>query len=63
MIEGINFGIFMERNYLQTREIRKRRNREVYDDFVEQILEIEHGIIAPLIKKADMIIDSNYTIR
>ena len=63
LIEGINFGIFMERNYLQTREIRKRRNREVYDDFVEQILEIEHGIIAPLIKKADMIIDSNYTVR
>jgi uridine kinase len=63
LIEGTNFGIFMERNYLQTQEIRKLRKREVYDEYVEQILEIEHRIIAPLIDKADMVIDVNYTIR
>ena len=63
LLDGVNFGIFMERNYLQTKEIRKQRKREVYDAYVEQILEIEHSIIAPLIKKADMVIDTNYTIR
>ncbi|MBT6235090.1 MAG: hypothetical protein HOI49_03230 [Bacteroidetes bacterium] len=63
LLDRVNFGIFMERNYLQTKEIRKQRKREVYDAYVEQILEIEHSIIAPLIKKADMVIDTNYTIR
>lgn len=63
LLEGINFGIFMERNYLQTKENRQKRSREVYDSYVEQILEIEHKIIAPLIKKADMVIDVNYIIR
>ncbi len=63
LLDGINFGIFMERNYKQTKENRQKRNREVYDAYVEKILEIEHQIIAPLIAKADMVIDVNYTIR
>ena len=56
----MDFHIFMERNYLQTVNQRKERGRDREDPFLETVLEKEHTIIRPQIKKADIIIDLNY---
>lgn len=63
MLQNIDFKVFMERTYKHTQEVRQMRSREVYDPYVEQILEIEHKIIAPLVADSDVVIDVNYAIR
>lgn len=39
-----------------------KRNRDVQSDFIERVLEIEHGIIRQLKEKADLVLDKNYHI-
>ncbi len=52
--------IFMERNYHDTLPNRQARMRDVASNFVEQVLEMEHHIIAPMLEKADILIRKNY---
>lgn len=59
----LDYKIFIERTYKETQENRKKRSREIYDPFVEQVLSIEHGIIAPLKNKADVLIRKDYSIK
>jgi len=59
-LERADLHIFMERNYLETLPNRISRMRDVANDFVEQVLEIEHHIIAPMRKKAHILIRKNY---
>ncbi|MFK7947033.1 MAG: uridine kinase [Saprospiraceae bacterium] len=61
-LEKMDFKVFMERTYKDTLESRKSRSREVYDPFVEQVLDIEHRLVAPLTELADVIISSDYSI-
>ena len=55
-------GIFFEHTYVDTRENRLARNREVVDDFIQRVLEREHGIISALRKDADLVINKDYTL-
>ena len=52
--------IFIDRNYVDTLAARLKRAREAQDEFLETVLEIEHGIIRPQKAKADIIITRDY---
>ena len=62
-LANLDFKIFLERTFKHTLQQRKARIRESYDPFVEQVLEIEHAIIAPFIAQAHVIIDADYGLR
>lgn len=55
--------VFIARNYFDTKETRAERSREKQDDFLEQILRIEHEIIQKQSEKADLIITKDYELK
>lgn len=59
-LKNIDRHIFIDRNYKDTLEARKERNREKQDDFLEKILKIEHEIITALVSRADIIITKDF---
>jgi len=61
-LKRFTFGIFMDRNYLETKQNRIERARDEQSDFVEKVLEIEHKIIRPLKKKAQCIVEKDYSV-
>lgn len=56
LVDGIDVRVFIDRTYRQTRKNRERRNRDPDLDFLERVLEIEHGVIAPHGERADVVI-------
>ncbi len=63
MLQNFDLGIFMERNYTQTLEQRKMRQREAFDPFIEKVLEREHQFIAPLKAHAHIMVKTDYSIQ
>jgi uridine kinase len=64
LLKNVDTKIFIAKNRLDTLEHRKKRNRgnEVNDPFIEQILNIEHKIIAGHKQLADFIITKDYDV-
>ena len=62
LLENIDTRVFIDRNRLETLENRMKRGREVIEPFLEQVLEIEHRIIAPHRERADVIISKDYDV-
>jgi uridine kinase len=64
LLKNIDIKIFIARNWHQTLEDRKKRSRgnEVYDPFTENILAIEHKIIAGHKHLADIIVNDDYEV-
>lgn len=64
LLKNIDRKIFISSNRLDTLEHRKKRNRgdEVGDPFIENILEIEHKIIAGHKQLADYVITKNFDV-
>lgn len=62
LLQNLDYTIFLEKTYLDTRDIRKKRRREVYDPFVEEVLEIEHHTIIRLNGKPDIQVNKNYEV-
>lgn len=62
MLNHIQFGIFMDRTYIETKPQRDARGRDVQDPFVEEVLAIEHDLIRPTRAKAQLIVDKNYNV-
>lgn len=60
LLKNAHKHVFINRTYVDTRERRKERAREEQDAFLEQILEIEHNIIAGHKAYADIIITRTY---
>jgi len=54
--------IFLEATYLDTAAARHTRNRDIDAPFVQQVLAIEHAIIAPQARLADVLISRDYQI-
>lgn len=54
--------VFIDRDYRETLEARKRRNREKFDPFIEDVLTIEHGIIRGHRQLADIILTRDYSV-
>ena len=59
-LKNVHRRVFIDRTYIDTREKRKLRARETQDTFLEQVLEIEHGIISSHRSRADIIITRDY---
>jgi len=63
MLENAHGRVFIDRTYVDTREARKARHREEQDDYLERVLEIEHGIVSRHKADADIIVNADYTVR
>ena len=63
LLDDSDIRIFLEASYLDTRQRRKDRARDIDDPFVEQVLDIEHRIISAQASRADILIDSDYAVR
>ena len=62
LLQNVHQRVFIDRTYVDTRETRKRRAREEQDEFLEQILEIEHKIISPHGRHANLIVTKEYEV-
>ncbi len=62
LLDGWDIGIFLLANYHDTAPRRKARNRDIDDPFVDQVLEIEHQLIAPQALRADVLLDRDFEI-
>jgi uridine kinase len=62
LLKNVHMRIFIDRTYLNTREIRKYRAREKQDAYLERILDLEHRIISPQKAGAEIIITSDYHV-
>jgi uridine kinase len=64
LLKNVDTRIFITRNWLDTLEHRKKRNRgnEAGDAFIEQILATEHKIIAGQRQLADFLITNEYDV-
>lgn len=59
-LKNVDQRIFIDRDLNDTRKARAKRAREKQDEFLEQILSIEHRIISAQKKEADIIITRGY---
>lgn len=64
LLKHVDIKIFIARNWLKTLEDRRKRNRgnEVNDPFTEQILAMEHKIIAGHKQLADFVISDEFIV-
>ena len=61
MAKNIDCRVFIDRDMNDTRADRLKRNREKQDDYLEQILRIEHDIISRHKERADIVITRDFT--
>ena len=61
-LDNLDCRIFLEATYADTRDRRRARARDVDSPFVEQVLAIEHEIIARQAARADLVIDRQFAI-
>ena len=62
LLEEADHRVFIDRDYHATLEARRRRGREKIEPFLEEVLEIEHGIISESKKRADIVIGADYDV-
>ena len=64
LLKHVDTRIFIARNWLDTLEHRQKRKRgnEVGDLFIEQVLSMEHKIIAGHKQLADFLITKDYDV-
>lgn len=62
LLENVDTRVFIARNRLETMDARIRRAREPVDPFIEDVLKIEHEIIAAHRSRADVVLDRDYRV-
>lgn len=62
LLKNVDYRIFIDRDYHDTREDRKERGREVIDDFSDKILRIEHDVISKHKPLADIIVNKDFSV-
>ncbi len=62
LLEHVDTRVFIARTRLDTMEHRRKRGREDFDPFLEEVLTIEHNIIAPHREIADVVITRDYDV-
>lgn len=60
LLKFIDFRVFIDRDYRATLEARKRRARDTFEPFIEEVLRREHEIISKHRAFADVIIPEAY---
>ena len=63
LLANVDRRVFIDRSNVDTRGDRLRRAREAQDGFLEQVLEIEHGIISSHKSLADIVITRDFEVR
>ncbi len=61
-LDDIDVRVFLEATYEDTAPARRERNRDIDAPFVQQVLQIEHGIISQQRARADIVISPEYRI-
>jgi len=62
VLENIDTRVFIDLTYLETLQSRLERAREAQDDFLGQVLEIEHRVISAQKSRADYLVDKQYQV-
>jgi uridine kinase len=62
-LRGIGARVFLDATHEDTKERRRVRNRDIDAPVIDQILAIEHEIIARQANQADIVIDRDFVIR
>ncbi len=62
LLPDADLRIFLEATHADTADARRLRNRDIDAPFVQQVLAIEHAIIAPQASLADVVISRDYEI-
>ena len=64
LLHNVNCRVFIDRTYLDTRAHREKRKRDEseLDPFIDRVLEIEHAIISAHKKRADIIVNKDYSV-
>ena len=62
LLENVDCRVFIARTRLDTLESRRKRAREPIEPFLEQVLEMEHEIIAPHRERAQVVINRDYEV-
>lgn len=62
LLENVDTRVFIARNRLETMEHRRKRGREDFDPFIEDVLKIEHDIISAHRERADVVITRDYDV-
>ena len=62
LLDDWDIGIFLEATHADTEARRQARNRDIDDPFVDQVLAIEHRLIAPQAQRADILLDRDFMI-
>ncbi|MBU0580218.1 MAG: zeta toxin family protein [Candidatus Margulisbacteria bacterium] len=62
-LENSDERIFIDRDYIDTGKARKKRAREAQDDFLENVLKIEHKEISSHKPRATLIVDKEYNVK
>jgi uridine kinase len=62
LLHNVDLRVFIARNRLETLEHRRKRGREDFDPFIEEVLEIEHDIISKHRSLADVVITRDYDV-
>ncbi len=64
LLDNVDSRIFIARDYEQTRAHREKRKRDAaeLDPFIDEVLKIEHGIILSHQSRADIVIDTDYSV-
>ena len=61
-LKNVHQHVFNARNYIDTKQARQKRAREAQDEFLEEILRIEHKIISAQRAQADIIVTIDYEV-
>lgn len=62
LLKNAQRRVFIDRTREDTKEARKLRDREEQDDFLEQVLAIEHRIISAHRSEADLIVARDHSV-
>jgi uridine kinase len=62
LLKNVDFRIFIDCTYEQTRNERLKRNREPADPFLERVLRIEHKIISTHKNLADILVTASFAV-
>ena len=62
-LHGIDARIFLDATHEDTNERRRVRNRDIDAPVIDRILAIEHELIAPQARQADIVIDRDFQAR
>jgi uridine kinase len=60
LLQFVDFRVFIDRDYRQTLEARKRRARDKFEPFVVDVLEREHQVISEHKALADVVVSAGF---